>query len=171
MNQTHLVAMNICLERLHHVTISHDKARSNRWCLQFLSRHQWIKFCILKKVTSFFPEWKENYYFQNDLRNVSDRLDKLWLQLAKPISYLYILYIYYIYNHLIEEIVSEELQHVSVPSFAPIAFIVETAKKNFQFIFLFKKILSIRQAPMKEDKTFIFWRKKINLFSKENTSY
>ena len=31
-NHTHLVVLNFYLERLHHVTISHDKARSNRWC-------------------------------------------------------------------------------------------------------------------------------------------
>ena len=31
-NQTHLVVLNFCLERLHRVTISHDKSRSNRSC-------------------------------------------------------------------------------------------------------------------------------------------
>ena len=32
-NQTHLVVFNFCPKRLHHVTISHDKARSNRWSI------------------------------------------------------------------------------------------------------------------------------------------
>ena len=31
-NQTHLMVLNFCLEILHHVTMSHDKARSNCWC-------------------------------------------------------------------------------------------------------------------------------------------
>ena len=31
-NQTHLVVLNFCLDRLHHVTISHDKVHSNRRC-------------------------------------------------------------------------------------------------------------------------------------------
>ena len=30
-NQTHLVVLNLNLERLHYVTISHHKARSSRW--------------------------------------------------------------------------------------------------------------------------------------------
>ena len=32
LNQTYLTVLNFCLERLHQVTISHDKVRSNRWC-------------------------------------------------------------------------------------------------------------------------------------------
>ena len=31
-NQTHLVVLNFCLDRLYHDTIFHDNARSNRWC-------------------------------------------------------------------------------------------------------------------------------------------
>ena len=31
-NQTHLLVWNFCLERLHYVTISRDRPRSNRWC-------------------------------------------------------------------------------------------------------------------------------------------
>ena len=31
-NQTHLVVLNFCLERLHHITRSHKEARSNHWC-------------------------------------------------------------------------------------------------------------------------------------------
>ena len=31
-NQTHSVVLNFYLGTLHRVTISHDKARSNRWC-------------------------------------------------------------------------------------------------------------------------------------------
>ena len=31
-NQTYLVVLNFCLERLHHVASSHDKVGSNRWC-------------------------------------------------------------------------------------------------------------------------------------------
>ena len=37
-NQTHLVVLNLCFERLHHVTIPHDMARSNHWCLTFKGR-------------------------------------------------------------------------------------------------------------------------------------
>ena len=31
-NQTHSVVLNFCLYRSHRLTISHDKASSNRWC-------------------------------------------------------------------------------------------------------------------------------------------
>ena len=39
--QTHCVVLNLCLELLHDVIISHDKARSNRWC-------QWLGFSLSK---------------------------------------------------------------------------------------------------------------------------
>ena len=49
-NQTHLVVWNFCLERLHCVTISLDKARSKRWCqswrttdMEALLRHIYSK--------------------------------------------------------------------------------------------------------------------------------
>ena len=46
-NQTHFVVLNFCLERLQHVTISHDKARSIRWCQwpELFRTHRTVNFC------------------------------------------------------------------------------------------------------------------------------
>ena len=49
-NPIHLVVFNFCPERLHHVdvTISHDKARSNRWCqwpVLFVTTYRTVSFC------------------------------------------------------------------------------------------------------------------------------
>ena len=47
-NQTQSVVLNFCLERLHHVTISHDKARWNRWCQwpELFRTYRTVNFCI-----------------------------------------------------------------------------------------------------------------------------
>ena len=47
-NQTHMVILNFCLKRVHHVTISHDKTCSNRWCqwpVLFRTMYRMVSFC------------------------------------------------------------------------------------------------------------------------------
>ena len=46
-NQTNLVLLNLCLKRLHHVTISHDKARSNCWFQwpELFRTYRTVNFC------------------------------------------------------------------------------------------------------------------------------
>ena len=46
-NQIHLVVLNYCLERLYHFIMSHDKARSNRWCQwpELLRTCRTVNFC------------------------------------------------------------------------------------------------------------------------------
>ena len=62
-NHAHLVILNICLERLHYVTISHDQARWNRCC----------------QSPELFTKWKTvNHYNQdNGIRNLSE---STWFQ-------------------------------------------------------------------------------------------
>ena len=55
-NQTHLVVLNFCFERLHHVTLSHDKARSNRWCqwhVLFRTTYKTVRFFKWDSVRNF----------------------------------------------------------------------------------------------------------------------
>ena len=66
-NQTHLVVLNFCLERSHHVTTSNDKARSNRW-------RQWPELFRTYRAVNFC---KQSTSVDNGAMNLSE---STWVQ-------------------------------------------------------------------------------------------
>ena len=87
-NQTHLEVLNFCLERLHHVTISHDNARWNRWCQWpvLLRTYRAVNFCnrynCIDKGPSPVQSPDANFLCQ---QSTLSRMTDVCIYLLKPV--------------------------------------------------------------------------------------